>query len=98
MASGWKDAIADPAAAVDSLIKRNPAADAELETWRLQLAIDANVLTDYTVANGIGGIDAGRMEQAMAQLAETYEFQGMVSAAEIFTDAYLPDAGMRMLQ
>ena len=98
VASGWKDAIADPAAAVDSLIKRNPAADAELETWRLQLAIDANVLTDYTVANGIGGIDAGRMEQAMAQLAETYEFQGMVSAAEIFTDAYLPDAGMRMLQ
>ena len=45
--AGWRDAIADPGAAVAALVKRNPAADAGLEERRLGLAIDANVLTDY---------------------------------------------------
>ena len=98
VAAGWKDAIADPGKAVDSLVKRNPAADAALETRRLQLAIDANVLTDYAAANGMGGIDAARMDKALMQLQETYEFQGAPDASLYFTDAYLPDAGMRMLK
>ena len=55
VAAGWKDAIADPAKAIESLIERNPAADAALETRRLQLAIDANVATEAAMANGIGG-------------------------------------------
>lgn len=98
VAAGWKDAIADPAKAVESLVQRNPAADAALETRRLQLAIDANVVTDYTSANGIGGIDAARMDAALAQLAETYEFQNPADAALYFTDAYLPGADVRMLK
>ena len=98
VAKGWKDAIADPAKAVESLVKRNPAADAALETRRLQLAIDANVLTEYTNANGIGGIDPDRLAKALAQLTETYDFQNEPDASLYFTDAYLPSAEMRMLQ
>ena len=73
-AKGWADAIADPAGAIGSLVERNPAADAALEQRRLQLAIDANVVTDYVVENGMGGVDMARMEKALAQIAETYEF------------------------
>ncbi len=98
VAAGWKDAIADPAKATKSLIDRNPAADAALEQRRLQLAIDANVVTDYTSANGMGGVDASRMAKALEQLAETYEFQNAPDASLYFTDAYLPDAGKRMLK
>ena len=98
VAAGWKDAIADPAGAIDSLIERNPAADADLEQRRLQLSIDANVLTDYAEANGMGGIDPARMDAALEQLAETYEFQNAPDAALYFTDAYLPDASARMLK
>ncbi len=98
VAKGWKDAIADPAKAVESLVKRNPAADAALETRRLQLSIDANVLTDYTRANGIGGVDPARLEKALTQIAETYEFQNEPDAALYFTDAYLPAAEARMLR
>ena len=98
IAKGWKDAIADPAKAIESLIERNPAADAALETRRLQLSIDANVLTDYASANGIGGVDSARMDKALMQIAETYEFQNEPDAAVYFTDAYLPAAEMRMLQ
>ncbi len=98
VASGWKDAIADPALAVESLVKRNPAADAALETRRLQLAIDANVLTDYTRANGIGGVDSARMAEALVQMQETYDFNSAPDASLYYTDAYLPAAEMRMLQ
>ena len=68
IAAGWKDAIADPDAAIASLIERNPAADADLEKRRLQLSIDANVATDYALANGMGGIDADRMAKAIEQI------------------------------
>ena len=98
IAMGWKDAIADPAMAIESLMDRNPAADAALEQRRLELSIEANVLTDYVEANGMGGIDAARMEEALGQLAETYEFQNTPDATLYFTDTYLPDASARMLK
>lgn len=96
VAAGWTDAIADPEAAIASLVERNPAADAALEQRRLQLAVDANVVTDYTLANGMGGIDADRMANAIAQIALTYEFQTEPDASLYFTDAYLPDGGFAL--
>ncbi len=96
VAMGWKDAIADPAGATESLMERNPAADAELEERRLQLALDANVVTDWTQANGFGGIDDDRMASAIEQMKLTYEFQNEPDAALYFSDAYLPDGGFAL--
>lgn len=98
IARGWKDAIANPDAAITALIKRNPAADAALETERLQLSINDNVLTDYVRENGIGGIDADRMAAAIEQTRSVYEFQSEPDASLYFDSSYLPDAGSRMLQ
>jgi len=89
--AGWKDAIADPAAAVAQLLERNPAGDADLEIRRLQLALDANVMTPYVMENGMGGIDADRMARALEQIKETYEFQTEPDAALYFTDEFLPE-------
>jgi NitT/TauT family transport system substrate-binding protein len=97
VAKGWQDAITDPDAAIASLIERNPAADAALETERLQMAIADNVLTDYVKANGFGGIDGGRMASAIEQTKSVYDFQNAPDAALYFTDAYLPAADQRML-
>ena len=97
VADGWVDAIANPDAAIASLVERNPAADAALEKRRLLLAVDANVLTESVKANGLGGIDAARMAMALEQLAETYEFQNSPDASRYFTDAYLPDGGGFMI-
>ncbi len=96
VAMGWKDAIADPAGATESLMERNPAADAELEERRLQLAIDANVVTDWTQANGFGGIDDDRMASGIEQMKLTYEFQNEPDASLYFSDAYLPDGGFAL--
>lgn len=97
IAKGWDAAIADPAKAVASLIKRNPAADAALEEKRLGLAISDNVMTDYVKANGMGGVDADRMASAIEQTKTVYEFQNEPDAALYYTDAFLPDAEMRMI-
>ena len=96
VAAGWQDVIDNPAGGIESLVERNPAADKALEQERLQMAIDQNVVTDYVKANGMGGIDAARMEQAIAQLRQTYEFQNEPDASLYFTDAYLPEGGFKL--
>ncbi|MCY4460399.1 MAG: ABC transporter substrate-binding protein [Albidovulum sp.] len=98
VARGWQDVIADPAAGVALMAKRNQAASIELETERLQIAIDGNVLTDYVKANGVGGIDEERFAVSLEQLEENYEFETSPDAAKIFTSEYLPDDGSLMLQ
>jgi NitT/TauT family transport system substrate-binding protein len=97
IARGWADAIADPAAGAAAVIDRNPAGDVELETRRLQLAIDGNVLTDYVMQNGMGNIDPDRMATALEQLTLTYEFQNEIDASLYFTDAYLPEGDVLMI-
>lgn len=96
VAMGWKDAIADPEGAIASLIERNPAADAALEQRRLQLAIDANVMTDYVMANGFGGVDEERLTSAVAQIGTTYEFTNETDIAKYFSEAYLPEGGFSL--
>ena len=93
---GWAAAIADPEAATASLMERNPAADAALERRRLQLAIDANVLTDAVRENGMGHVDPERMASALEQIKLTYEFATEPDAARYFTDEYLPEGGIAL--
>lgn len=97
-AKGWKEAIADPAAAVQALVAHNPAADAALEEKRLGLAISGNVLTDYVKEHGIGSVDPDRFAKAIDQLGTTYEFKAKPTMADIFDSSYLPTDGSLMLQ
>ena len=96
LGAGWKDAINDPKAAIAALVKRNPAADSALEQRRLELAIKANVLSDYVKANGMGGIEKNRFDAAIQQLAETYKYKNKPDARLYYTDAYLPAGGVKL--
>jgi len=95
-AEGWKASLADPAAVIPMLMERNPAADAALEQRRLELALEANVLTDAVKANGFGVIDTDRMAEALEQISTTYSFTTTPDAALYFTDAYLPAGGFKL--
>lgn len=97
VAQGTAAAIADPAAGAAAVIGRNPAGDADLEQRRLELAIEANILTPYVMENGMGGIDADRFDRAIEQLRLTYEFTSEPDASLYFTDAYLPDGDVLMI-
>jgi NitT/TauT family transport system substrate-binding protein len=58
--------------------------------------MEQNVITDWVKANGMGIIDAARMESAIAQIGETYEFQNAPDASLYFTDAFLPEGGFKV--
>lgn len=96
VAKGWVDTIADPDAAIASLIERNPAADPALELERLQMALADNVVTDWVKENGMGVIDPARLEASIAQIGESYDFQNEPDVSLYFTDAYLPEGGFKI--
>ena len=98
IAQGWKAANADPDAAIESLAMRNVAIDKDLEKERFQMSADQNVMTEWVMTNGLGGIDTARMEKAIAQLGETYEFKTTPDASLYFTDKYLPTDGSLMMK
>jgi len=91
VAAGWQDVIADPAAGAEMVADRNPAIDVGLEQRRLQLAIDANVLTDHVLENGMGGIDPARMATAIEQIGQTYAFENAPTPELYFDDSFLPE-------
>jgi NitT/TauT family transport system substrate-binding protein len=91
VAAGWQDVIADPAAGAEMVAERNPAIDVDLEQRRLQLAIDANVLTDDVLENGMGGIDPARMATAIEQIGQTYAFENAPTPELYFDDSFLPE-------
>ena len=93
---GWKDAVSNPSSAIDALVKRNPAADKNLEERRFNLALTGNVMTDYVLKNGMGNIDKARFEAAIAQLSETYKYKTKPNSKLYFTDAYLPRGGFKL--
>jgi NitT/TauT family transport system substrate-binding protein len=96
---GLKDTIADPAAAVEYVVANNDVVTADVELERLQMSLDANIVTDEVRANGFGGIDPERFDRAVQQIALTYEFQGeLPSADDIFDPSFLPPVEERRIE
>ena len=95
---GWKDTVADPAAAVKHVLERNDIAREAVEVERLEMAIRDNVLTDYVKANGIGDVDMARLERSIDQIGVTYAFTARPSGTDVFTADFLPPKAERMLQ
>ncbi|MGY6547858.1 MAG: ABC transporter substrate-binding protein [Roseinatronobacter sp.] len=96
VAKGWVETIADPEAAVQSLLAVNPAMDVELELRRLELALRDNVVTDWVLENGMGIIDPDRFANSLEQIRLTYTYQNEPDAANFFTDAFLPEGGFAL--
>ena len=91
-----KSTVKDPSAAVDSVIKRNDAAKKDVELERLNMALHDNILTPEALADGLGGVDAARLDKAIDQIAITYEFKAKPKGTDIFDSSSLPPAADRM--
>ena len=95
---GFQSAIADPANAVQHVLNHNDVAREDVELERLMMALEQNIVTDEVEANGLGGVDYGRLERSIDQIAVTYEFVSRPAAADVFDDSFLPAASERMVQ
>ena len=93
---GTKLVIAEPAAGMAALQKRDTLFDAELETRRFDLALREAILTPYVRQNGFGSIDPARMALTIAANATAYGLATPPTAAEIYTTQFLPPQAERM--
>jgi NitT/TauT family transport system substrate-binding protein len=97
LTKGIKDVVANPAEGGAMVIKRNDVAKLEVETERLKMTLDQNVVTPWVKANGIGGIDKDRWARALDQIGLTFVYKDKAKAGDAFTDAFLPAAAERKL-
>jgi NitT/TauT family transport system substrate-binding protein len=93
---GLKDTIANPASAVESVIKRNDVAKKEVELERLQIALKENILTPEVKQHGFGGVLEDRMDKSIEQIALTYQFKNpKPKGSDAFDSSFLPPAAER---
>jgi NitT/TauT family transport system substrate-binding protein len=97
LTKGVRDTVKDPAAGAALVIKRNDVARLDVETERLKMTLDQNVMTPWVKANGFGGIDKGRWSRALDQIGLTFTFKDKARAGDAFTDAFLPGAADRAM-
>ena len=93
---GLRDTVANPATAVESVIKRNDVAKKEVELERLQLALKDNILTDEVKQHGFGGVLEDRLDKSIEQISLTYQFKNpKPKGSDIFDFSFLPPAADR---
>jgi NitT/TauT family transport system substrate-binding protein len=97
LTKGVRDTVRNPAEGAALVIKRNDVARLEVETERLQMTLNQNVMTPWVKANGFGGVDRARWGRALDQIGLTFNFKDKARAGDAFVDAFLPAAADRAM-
>jgi NitT/TauT family transport system substrate-binding protein len=94
---GLKETAREPSQAVRAVLERIETANREVELEQLRMVVRENILTPEVKAQGFGGIDPARFEQAIGQLALVVKFKTKPTPADIFDLSFLPSADARKL-
>jgi NitT/TauT family transport system substrate-binding protein len=95
---GIQDTVKSPETAIDSLMKRNPIAKRDVELERLKMSLDKNFVTPDVLKNGLGGVDAKRLERSIDQIGLTFKYTNKPKGSDIFTSQFLPPRDQRMIK
>ena len=87
---GWRDAIADPKAAMISLGRHNSLANLDIEAERMAWLGSHQIVTPATLKDGIGAYDRERLAQNIAQVGTAFGLTRIPELAEIYDDRFLP--------
>lgn len=96
VAEALKASIANPAAAIAALKKRDPLVDESLEQRRLELVIANAIETNHVKKEGLSAVNMDRMQKTIDLITSTYKRLPM-KAAELYHDDYLPPRSELML-
>lgn len=94
---GWKDVIADNKVGIAAAKKRDPLVDEALETERLQISLQTNILTPYVKANGMGDVDPQRFANSVKLVSEAFGLPDAPAPDKVFTNKFLPPKADRMV-
>jgi NitT/TauT family transport system substrate-binding protein len=92
------DAIANPDAAIDALMKREPLLNRDVEKRRLQFAFRTLMLSKEAAEIGFGDIKDARMAKAIDIVAEAYGMTSKPTPAQVFNRSFLPPAAERAVK
>jgi len=95
-ARGWREAIADPKAAMVSLGKHNTLAKLDIESERLTWLGSHQIVTPVTLKDGIGAYDRDRLAQNIAQVGKAFGLTRTPELPEIYDDRFLPPREERL--
>lgn len=86
------ECLADPAAAVEVLRRREPLTDVPLEIARLRMALDELTFTQHVRANGFGIVDTGRVQRGIDMLRGALNIDRAMPWSDVYDPRYLPAA------
>lgn len=89
--------IADPALGGATVKGVEPLIDEDLETMRLNFALENLITSEESLALGVGGVDMDRLARTIGIIQSVYEFETAPDASTIFTDEFLPPLEDRAL-
>ena len=89
-AKGMKDVIANPAAAVADVKARDGIINMELETRRLQLAIDTAINSPNARAEGFGQATGPRLALMASQVSDAFNTKTRINADAVWNPSFLP--------
>ncbi|MBB5052600.1 NitT/TauT family transport system substrate-binding protein [Afipia massiliensis] len=95
--AGIRLSLKDPARAIDDVLLQMSGGSRDVELERLRAVLNDNIVTDEVKRNGLGGIEPGRFDAGISQIADDYEFRKRPSAGDIFDDSFLPPLNARKI-
>jgi NitT/TauT family transport system substrate-binding protein len=92
---GVRDVIADPKAAIAAVKARDGIINESLELRRLQLALEATVLTADARAEGFGAVMAPRLSLMASQVSDAFNTRERVNPNAVWNGSFLPGVSER---
>ena len=96
--SGMQDAVADVPAAITATLRRDPTANAQIETDRFRFMLDRSIATPAVRARGISEIPPERLTRVTAFLTEAFEVPASSPPGPIWNPAFLPPLAERQFR
>ena len=93
---GLQDTVADPEAAIDALVKRNPAMNRDSNLRRLQGTLALEMGRPEGALLGIGDLDDARFARGIDLIVNTRKFAIRPQPAALFCRAFLPPLSSRV--
>jgi NitT/TauT family transport system substrate-binding protein len=94
-AMGWRDALADPAAAIDALAKRDGMVNKAVEMEKLQWLLKNQIAGPQMAREGFGVVDTARLERQIDTVAQTFALPTRPSLASVYNAGFLPPVADR---
>jgi NitT/TauT family transport system substrate-binding protein len=95
--AGTRLSLKDPARAIDDVLLQMSGGSRDVELERLRAVLKDNIVTDEVKQSGLGGIEPGRFDIGIGQIADDYEFRKRPSLGDIFDDSFLPPVNARKI-